>query len=77
MPSGKDKKTKTSAGTMLKVREKIEVLDMTSISLARSVGSGKSTASLDVMLRTSSKNRLRQYMMCSDEQRLQMSWALR
>jgi hypothetical protein len=65
---------KKKAG-LLKVKEKIEIMDITSISLSR--GGGKSAYGLDVMLRTSAKNRLRKFLMSSDDVRQQMCWAVR
>lgn len=50
-------------------------MDVTSVSLSR--GGGKSAFGFDVMLRTSAKNRMRKYLMSSDEVRLQMCWAVR
>jgi len=40
-------------------------MDITSVSLSRA--SGKAASGLDVMLRTSSKNRLRNYLLNSEE----------
>jgi len=65
---------KKKAG-LLKVKERVEIIDITSISLSR--GGGKSAFGLDVMLRTSAKNRLRKFLMSTDEVRLQMCWAVR
>jgi hypothetical protein len=56
--------------SVIKIREKIDIADVTSVGLSRG---GKS---LEVMLRTSGQ-RQRSYMMSNNDQRLQMCWAIR
>lgn len=67
---------------IIKIREKIEIQELTSVSLQRNVpgvsdstnaGGGKC---LQIMLRATS-NRMRHFVLSTDEQRLQMCWALR
>lgn len=55
---------------MIKLREKLEITDVTSISM------GKGGKTLEIMLRAI-QNRQRQFVMSNTDQRLQMGWAIR